>query len=178
MSLINIGLLSLALSLDFGNNEWLITEVISGEMSMNTVRSAIGEYDLELPRSIKALQRQLIGLQKNAPVTKNVTALSPLPLAESDEEENDPDVPPLPSSNIDNEESDLQACPLPPVDIGEERKTRNYTSVTSHGFILALGSQVKNFFQGLGWFSGEVIDNFLDDGNMQIYTIIFPYDGE
>ena len=84
----------------------------------------------------------------------------------------------MPSSNIDDEESDLQACPLPPVDIGEEGKTRNDTSVTSHGFILALESEVKKFFQEIGWFSSEVIDDFLDDSNTQIYTIRFTYDGE
>ena len=52
---------------------------------MKTVRAVFSEYDLELPKSIKDFQRQLIVLQKNAPVTKNVTALHPLPLAESDD---------------------------------------------------------------------------------------------
>ena len=32
---------------------------------------------------------------------------------------------------------------------------------------------MKKFFQGLGWFSGEVVDNFLDDNNTQVYTIRF-----
>ena len=59
-------------------------EVRSGAISTKTVRAAINEYDLELPNSIEALQRQLIGLQNNAPVTKNTTALPHLPLAESD----------------------------------------------------------------------------------------------
>ena len=107
-------------------NEWLITEVISGEMSMNTVRSAIGEYDLELPKSIKDLQRQFLGLKNIAPVKKNATALPPLTMEESDEEENDLDVPPLPLENSEDEESDTKTCPLPPpVDIGKEEKTRN-----------------------------------------------------
>ena len=129
-----------------------MTEVILGEMSMKTVRAAISEYDLELPKSIEAFQRQFLGLQKNAPVTKNATDFRPLPMVESDEEENDPDVPVFPSENSDDEESDTRACPLPPVDIGKEEKTSNDTSVTSHGSKLALGSQVKKFFQGLGWF--------------------------
>ena len=141
---------------------------------MNTVMSAMSEYDLELPKSIKALQRQLIRLQNNAPVTKNPTALPPLPMAESDEEDNDSDVPPLPLENSDDEESDTQAHPLPPpVDIGEEGKTSDETSFTSHGSTLALGSQMKKFFQGLGWFSGEVVDHFLDENNTQVYTIRF-----
>ena len=62
---------------------------------MKTVRDAISEYDLELPKSVEALKRKLLGLQKNAPVAKNATALPPLTLAEIDEEENDPDVPTL-----------------------------------------------------------------------------------
>ena len=66
-----------------------MTEVISGEMSMNTVRSAIGEYDLELPKSIKDLQRQFLGLKNIAPVKNNSTALPPLPMEERDKEEND-----------------------------------------------------------------------------------------
>ena len=140
---------------------------------MKNVRDTISEYDLELPKSIEDLKRQLLGLQKNAPVTKNVTALPPLSLAESDNKENYPDVLPLPSANSDDEESDPQACPLPPVDIGEEGKTSDDTSVTSHGSTLALGGQAKTFFQGLGWFSGEFFDAFLDDGNTQMYTIRF-----
>ena len=114
-------------------------------------QAAISEYDLELPKSIRDLQRQLLGLQKNAPVTKNATALPPSTMAESHEEDNDSDVPPLPSANSDDEESDPQACPLPPpVDIGKEEKTSDETSVTSHGSTLALGSQVKKIFQGIG----------------------------
>ena len=120
MSLLNIGLSSLAVSLDVVEDKWLMTEVLSGAMSMKTVRAAMSEYDLELPKLIEALQRQLLGLQKNSPVTKNATDFAPLPLVESYEEENDPDLPPLPSKNSDNEESDPQACSLTPVDIGEE----------------------------------------------------------
>ena len=52
---------------------------------MKNVRDTISEYDLELPKSIEDLKRQLLGLQKNAPVTKNATALPPLTLVESDE---------------------------------------------------------------------------------------------
>ena len=80
-----------------------MTEVLLGSMPMKTVRAAISEYDLELPNSIEALQHQLLGLQNNAPVTKNETSFSPLNLAEIDEEENYPDVPPLPLSNSDDE---------------------------------------------------------------------------
>ena len=58
MSLINIGLSSLALSLDVGKDKWLMKKVLSGAMSMETIRSAISEYYLELPKSIEALQRQ------------------------------------------------------------------------------------------------------------------------
>ena len=106
---------------------------------------------MELPNSNGDFQRQLLGLQKNSPVTKNAAALPPLPLEESDKEYNDPDVPPLPSANSDDEESDPQACPLPPpVDIGKEEKTSDETSVTSHGSTSALGSQVKKIFQGIG----------------------------
>ena len=101
--LLNIGLSSLVLSLGVGEDEWLMTEVILGAISMKDVRAAISAYDLELPKLIEDLQRQLLGLQKNAPVTNNATALDPLPLAESDKEENDSDVPPLHSENIDNE---------------------------------------------------------------------------
>ena len=99
--------------------------------------------------------------------------MNPLPLAESDEEYNYPDVPPLPLANSDDEESDPQAYQLPPVDICEEEKNSDDTSVTSHVSTLTLGSQVKKLFQGLGWFSGKVVDNFLDDGNTQMYTIRF-----
>ena len=49
MLLLNIGLLSLALPLDVCEDKWLITEVISGAMSMKTLRAAISEYDLKLP---------------------------------------------------------------------------------------------------------------------------------
>ena len=142
---------------------------------MKTVRAAISEYDLELTKSIQDLQRQLFGLKNSAPVTKNATAFPPLPLAESVKEDNDPDVPTFSSANSDNEESYLQACTLPPVDVGEDKKTSNDRSVTSHGSKLALGSQVKKYLQGLGWFSGEVVDTFLDYVNTQIYTIIFTY---
>ena len=40
MLLFNIGLSSLALSLDVGKDEWLMTEVLLEEMSMKTVRAA------------------------------------------------------------------------------------------------------------------------------------------
>ena len=50
--LLNIGLSSLALSLGVGDNKWLIKEVFLGAMAMNTVRSVISEYYLELPKSI------------------------------------------------------------------------------------------------------------------------------
>ena len=53
---------------------------------MKTVRSAIREYNLELPKSIEDLQPQLLGLQNNALVTKNAKALTPLHMAESDDE--------------------------------------------------------------------------------------------
>ena len=56
MPLLNIGLLALVLSLDVGKDEWLITEILSGTMSMKTVRDTMSEYDLELPKSIEALQ--------------------------------------------------------------------------------------------------------------------------
>ena len=46
-------------------------------------------------------------------------------------------------------------------------------SVTYCGSMLHLGSQVRKFFGGLGWFSGEVVDDLLDGGNNQMYTIIF-----
>ena len=120
----------------------------------------------------------MLVLQNNAPVTKNATALPPLLLAESDEENNEPYVLSLPLANSDYEESDPQACPLPLVDIGEEEKNSNDTSVTSHGSIFDLGRPVKNFFQGLGGFYGEVVDAFLDDGNTQMYTIIFTNEEE
>ena len=58
ISLLNIRLLSLELSLDVGKDEWLMRKVLSGEMSTKTVRYAISEYDLELPKLIEALQRQ------------------------------------------------------------------------------------------------------------------------
>ena len=80
MLMLNIGLSSLALSLDVGKYEWLMTEFILVAMSINNFRASISEYDLELPKSIKALQRQLIRLQNNAPVTKNPTDLPPLPM--------------------------------------------------------------------------------------------------
>ena len=46
-----------------------------------------------------------------------------LPLAESDEEENNPDVPPLISENSDNEEIHPQVCPITPVNIDQEKET-------------------------------------------------------
>ena len=95
MLLLNIGLLSLALSLDIDKDKWLMTYVLLGATPMKTIRATISEYYLELPKSIDDLQRQWIGLQNNAPVTKNATALPSLTEAESDEEENDGDVPPL-----------------------------------------------------------------------------------
>ena len=36
---------------------------------------------------------------------------------------------------------------------------------------------MKKFFQGLGCFSGEVFDAFIDEGNTEMYTIRFT-DGE
>ena len=60
--------------------------------------------------------------------------------------------------------SDPQACQLPPVDIGEEGKTSDDTSVTSHGPTLALGIQVKKFFQGIGWFYVKSMIIFLMTG--------------
>ena len=95
-----------------------MTKVLSGAMSTKTVRAAISEYDFEIPKSIKAFQHQFLALKNNAPVTKSVKALPPLPLTEIDEKENDPDVLPLPSGNSDDGESDPQACPLPEVYIG------------------------------------------------------------
>ena len=150
MSLLNIGLSSLALSLDIGEDEWLMIEVLSVAMSMKAVRNAISEYDLELPKSIEDLQCQLIGLKNNTSVTKNATALPPLTLSEIDEEYNDPDTPPFPSANSDDGESYPQACQLPPVDTCREEKTSDDTIVTSHGSTLDLGIQVKKFLQGLG----------------------------
>ena len=96
-----------------------MTKVISGEMSMKTVRAAISEYYLELPKSIEDLQRQFIGLQKNAPVTNNETALNPLTLSESYVEDNDSYVPFLSSASSDDEERYPQAYPLPLLDIYE-----------------------------------------------------------
>ena len=124
------------------------------------------------------MQRQFLGLQNNSPVTNIATDLPALPLAESDEEKNDPDVPHLPLTNSDYEESDAQACQLPLVDIGEEEKISDDMSVTSQNSTLDLGSQVKKLFQGLGWFSGEVVETFLDDRSMQMYTIRFTDDEE
>ena len=80
-----------------------MTEVLLGEMSIKTIRAAISENYLELLKWIEALQRQFLGLQKNAPVTNNATDFPPLTMAESDEEENDPDVPPLILENRDCE---------------------------------------------------------------------------
>ena len=118
MLLFNIGLSLLAPSLDVGEDEWLITEVLLGAISMKTVRDSISEYGLELPKSIETLKLRLLGLQNNAPVTNNATDLPLLHMSESDKEDNDPDLPYFPSSNSDNEESDPQACPLPEVYIG------------------------------------------------------------
>ena len=50
-------------------------------------------------------------------------------------------------------------------------------SVTYRGYMLDLVSQVRNLFEGLRWFSGEVVYGLLDGENHQIYTIIFT-DGE
>ena len=46
-------------------------------------------------------------------------------------------------------------------------------SVTYRGSTLDLGSQVRKFFEGLGWFPGEVVDGLLDGENDQMCTIIF-----
>ena len=50
-------------------------------------------------------------------------------------------------------------------------------SVTYRGSTLDLGSQVRKFFEGLGWFPGEVFDDFHGGENNQMYTIRFT-DGE
>ena len=63
MPLLNIGLSALVIELNILEYKWLMTEVISGAIPMNTVRSEITEYDLEIPKSIEAPQRKLIGLQ-------------------------------------------------------------------------------------------------------------------
>ena len=49
---LNIGLSSLALSLGVGKDNWITIEVLSGAISMETVRDEISEYDLELTNSI------------------------------------------------------------------------------------------------------------------------------
>ena len=46
-------------------------------------------------------------------------------------------------------------------------------SVIYRGSMLDLVSQVRNLFEGLRWFSGEVVYGLLDGENHQIYTIIF-----
>ena len=37
---------------------------------------------------------------------------------------------------------------------------------------------MRKFFEGLGWFSGEVFDDLIDGDNNQIYTIRFNDDRE
>ena len=54
--LLNIGISALMLSLNVGEDEWLMTEVISGSMQMKAITAAINEYGLELLNSIEALQ--------------------------------------------------------------------------------------------------------------------------
>ena len=44
--------------------------------------------------------------------------------------------------------------------------------------MLALVSQVRKFFEGLGWFSGEAVNDFIYGENNQMYTIIFNDDEE
>ena len=166
---------------------------------MKDIRAEMNEYDLELQKEMDALQRLLLGLQSsqssnNALETENDTDVPPLPPEDSGKEENDPDVPPLnpadnyrkendtdfpPLPSIDNgeEENDPELTPLTPVKIPEEVKTSNDMSVKYRDPTLPLGSQVRKFFEGIGWFYGEFVDYFLDEDNNQMYTIIFT-DGE
>ena len=63
ISLLIIELSALVLALNVGEYKWLMIEVLSGSIPMKPVKYAITEYYLELPKSIEALQRQLIGSQ-------------------------------------------------------------------------------------------------------------------
>ena len=55
MSLINIDLSEMSLALNVGEDEWLITEIISGAMSMKAFRDEINEYDLKISKAIEDL---------------------------------------------------------------------------------------------------------------------------
>ena len=50
-------------------------------------------------------------------------------------------------------------------------------SVIYRGSTLDLGGQVRKLFEGLGWFSREVVNDLLDGEKEQMYTIRFT-DGE
>ena len=164
-------------------------------MSMKTVRSAITEYDLEVPKSIEALKSQLLVSQSyqssnNISFKQNDPDVLPFHLSDSSEDENEPDVPPLntedsdkeynqpdvphlPSTNDGDADKDTQLTLLPPVDSSEKVKTRDDIIVTYRGSAFDFCIQVRKFFEVLGWFSGEVVDYFLDGQNNQMYNIIF-----
>ena len=69
---------------------------------------------------------------------------------DSDNVDNDPDVPPLPSTYNGEEENDTDLTPLPPVDSSKEIKTSNSMIVTYCGSTLDLDSKGRKSFVGLG----------------------------
>ena len=82
------------------NTQRLITEVLSGAISIKAARDAITEYDVELPKTIKSLKFQLLGLQSfrssnNESAIDNKPDVTSLPPADSGEKDNDPYMPPL-----------------------------------------------------------------------------------
>ena len=97
---------------------------------------------------------------------------------DSDKKENDTDVPPLTSTDNGEVYSNPELTPLPKLYNDEEVKIRNDMSVTYCGSTLVLVIQVRKFFEGLGWFSEEVVDDFLDRENNHIHTIRFTDDKE
>ena len=82
--------------------------------------------------------------------------------AYSDKEDNEPDIPPLHSKENGEEDNDPELTTLPSADSSKEVKTSDDRSVTYCGSILALISQVRKLFEGLGWFSGEAVKYLLD----------------
>ena len=59
MSILNIGLSALSLTLDPNCDEWLIKEVLAGASSMKTVRKNIEDYDKEFCLALSTIERRL-----------------------------------------------------------------------------------------------------------------------
>ena len=56
MDILNVGLSGLALLIDPNTEEWLLSGVLKGAMSMKALRNSIEKYDTELPLAIEVLE--------------------------------------------------------------------------------------------------------------------------